>query len=61
MEKETERKNVMRSAEEKAAIVEEYLSGTLSERPSYALNYKTPIQFKLESGFRVLFYLSTFT
>ncbi|MDY5875071.1 MAG: IS3 family transposase [Bacilli bacterium] len=21
------------------------------ERPSYALNYKTPIQYKIESGF----------
>ena len=32
-------------------LIEEYVYYYNSERPSYALNYKTPIQFKIESGF----------
>ncbi len=33
-------------------LIEEYIYYYNNERPSYALNYKTPIQFKIESGFR---------
>lgn len=32
-------------------LVKEYIYYFNNERPSYALEYKTPIQFKLESGF----------
>lgn len=32
-------------------LIEEYIYYYNNERPSYALNYKTPIQFKIESGF----------
>lgn len=35
--------------------VEDYIDAIIYDhnylRPSYALNYKTPIQFKIESGF----------
>ena len=32
-------------------LIEEYIYYYNNERPSYALNYKTPIQYKIESGF----------
>lgn len=32
-------------------LIEEYVCYYNYERPSYALNYKTPIQYKIESGF----------
>ena len=32
-------------------LIEEYVYYYNHERPSYALNYKTPIQYKIESGF----------
>ena len=32
-------------------LIEEYINYYNNERPSYALNYKTPIQYKIESGF----------
>ena len=32
-------------------LIEEYVYYYNNERPSYALNYKTPIQYKIESGF----------
>ena len=32
-------------------LIEEYVYYYNYERPSYALNYKTPIQYKIESGF----------
>jgi len=32
-------------------LIEKYIYYYNSERPSYALQYKTPIQFKIESGF----------
>ncbi|MDD6264494.1 MAG: IS3 family transposase [Bacilli bacterium] len=31
--------------------MEEYIYYYNNERPSYALKYKTPIQYKIESGF----------
>lgn len=53
--------NNMRTPEEKEKILKEYLDVPNliklyieyynNERPSYALNYKTPIQYKIESGF----------
>ena len=33
------------------SLIKEYIYYYNNERPSYALNYKTPIQFKIESGF----------
>ena len=32
-------------------LIKLYIDYYNNERPSYALNYKTPIQFKIESGF----------
>ena len=32
-------------------LIEEYIYYYNNERPSYALKYKTPIQYKIESGF----------
>ena len=32
-------------------LIEEYVFYYNNERPSYALKYKTPIQYKIESGF----------
>lgn len=32
-------------------LIEDYICYYNNERPSYALNYKTPIQYKLDSGF----------
>ena len=32
-------------------LIEQYIFYYNNERPSYALNYKTPIQYKIESGF----------
>ena len=32
-------------------LIENYIIYYNNERPSYSLNYKTPIQFKIESGF----------
>lgn len=32
-------------------LIEDYIYYYNNERPSYALHYKTPIQFKIESGF----------
>lgn len=32
-------------------LIKLYINYYNNERPSYALNYKTPIQFKIESGF----------
>ena len=32
-------------------LIKEYIDYYNYERPSYALNYKTPIQYKIESGF----------
>ena len=32
-------------------LIEEYVCYYNYERSSYALNYKTPIQYKIESGF----------
>lgn len=32
-------------------LIKEYIYYYNNERPSYALNYKTPIQYKIESGF----------
>ena len=32
-------------------LIKEYIHYYNNERPSYALNYKTPIQYKIESGF----------
>ena len=32
-------------------LIRKYINYYNNERPSYALNYKTPIQYKIESGF----------
>ena len=32
-------------------LIQLYINYYKNERPSYALNYKTPIQYKIESGF----------
>ena len=32
-------------------LIDKYIYYYNNERPSYALQYKTPIQFKIESGF----------
>ena len=32
-------------------LIKLYIDYYNNERPSYALNYKTPIQYKTESGF----------
>ena len=32
-------------------LIKEYIYYYNNERPSYALKYKTPIQYKIESGF----------
>ena len=32
-------------------LIEEYIYYYNNQRPAYALNYKTPIQYKIESGF----------
>ena len=32
-------------------LIEDYIYYYNNKRPSYALKYKTPIQFKIESGF----------
>ena len=32
-------------------LIKLYINYYNNERPSYALNYKTPIRFKIESGF----------
>ena len=37
--------------EEKERIIKLYIEYYNNERPSYSLNYKTPIQYKTESGF----------
>jgi len=36
-------------------LIEEYVFYYNNARPSYSLKYKTPIQFKLESGFEVFY------
>ena len=41
----------LKNCEDVPKLIEEYTYYFNNERPSYALNYKTPIQFKLESGF----------
>ena len=32
-------------------LIEDYIYYYNNERPSYALNYKTPIQFKIDNGY----------
>ena len=41
----------MKDCKDVPKLIEEYIYYYNNERPSYALNYKTPIQYKIESGF----------
>lgn len=41
----------LKHCEDVPKLIEEYIYYYNNERPSYTLNYKTPIQYKLESGF----------
>ena len=42
---------VLRILEDIPNLIKLYIDYYNYERPSYALNYKTPIQYKIESGF----------
>ena len=41
----------MKDCKDVPKLIEEYIYYYNNERPSYALNYKTPIQYKIELGF----------
>ena len=41
----------LKNCKDVSKLIKEYIYYYNNERPSYALNYKTPIQFKIESGF----------
>jgi putative transposase len=41
----------LKNSKDVPKLIEEYIYYYNNERPSYALNYKTPIQYKIESGF----------
>ena len=41
----------LKHCEDVTKLIKEYVYYYNYERPSYALNYKTPIQYKIESGF----------
>ena len=41
----------LKNCSDVSKLIEEYIYYYNNERPSYALKYKTPIQYKIESGF----------
>ena len=41
----------IKKCEDVPKLIEQYIYYYNNERPSYALQYKTPIQYKIESGF----------
>ena len=41
----------LKHCEEVPNLIKLYINYYNYERPSYALNYKTPIQYRIESGF----------
>lgn len=41
----------LKNCDDVPKLIEEYIYYYNNERPAYSLNYKTPIQYKIESGF----------
>ena len=41
----------LKQCDDVTKLIEEYIYYYNNERPSYALKYKTPIQFKIELGY----------